>query len=78
MENGEIGGCSLAQWVQKRWSVGGREGGRMGGVDSSYEGRVYDNLAEVEGGGKDSFPSIQRCYQRFHFQACKFQFASFP
>lgn len=46
------------------------------GVDFSYEGRVYENLAEVEGRrGGDSFPSIRRCYQRFHFQACKFQFA---
>lgn len=78
MENGEK--LEDVPWLsgsRDGW-VGGREGGRMGGVDSSYEGRVYDNLAEVEGGGKDSFPSIQRCYQRFHFQACKFQFASFP
>lgn len=72
----EIRGCSLAQWVQ-RW-VGGRVDG-WGCVDFSYEGRVYENLAEVgDKWGGDSFPSIRRCYQRSHFQACNFQFAELP
>lgn len=74
-KNREMRGCSLAQWVQ-RW-VGGREDG-WGGVDFSYEGRVYENLAEVEGGEETHSPAFGDVIKDSTFRPASFSLPSFP
>lgn len=77
MENGEK--LEDVPWLsgsRDGW-VGGREGGRMGGVDSSYEGRVYDNLAEVEGGEKTHSPAFRDVIKDSTFRPASFSLPAF-